>query len=257
MDQVNSRLSNISFSTTSFAPAFPPGLAFKKASFSLEEQPKTSVFDADRLVVTPGIRAILFGKTFFSFDALAYGGEISGWLGFEKNNETADITLSLKKIRLQDHAGLPHLQLGDIEGILNAQINYRGPRRRIITGEGEGNIQISKGKIKLKTPFMGLEILPFGNLTTRLTLKKQTLRLDRVELDGEAFQGSLSGTVQLSRDIRRSRLNLKGELEPFENYLKSIDGGPALLVFFRTGKKGLKRSFVIQGTFMAPKFRFI
>jgi len=244
------------FKTGSLDPSFPPGLQFVDPVFSLKKRPETAFFKAQQLSVRPGIASLLWGNVTWFFDASAYGGTLHGHILPGKGGKIDDFALSLENVRIHEYAFLPQFG-GDLAGNLSAHISYKGPPDRIVSGEGGGDILISKGKIDLKNPLLGLKTLPFGELKARFALKKGSLNLTSVSLDGKGFQGSLTGTIRLNRILDRSRLNLRGTIEPIAEYLETLKGGPALLNLFKGGRTGMKRSFVIQGTFRAPKFRFI
>ena len=247
----------IVFSTRSLDPSFPPGLRLQEPVFSLKKRPGTAFFEAQELSVSPGMGSLILGNTSWFFDAFAYGGFISGHILSGEAGEIGGFSLSLEKVRIHEYAFLPHFGVGDFGGTLKGNITYKGPPDRIVLGDGAGDIHISEGKIDLLNPFLGLETIPFGKLNARFTLKKGTVNLTSVSLDGKGFQGSLSGTIRLNRILDRSRLNLRGTIEPIEAFLETLKGGPALLGLFRGGRNGLRRSFVIQGTFRSPKFRFM
>ncbi len=244
------------FSTRSLDPSFPPGLRLQEPVFSLKQRPKTAFFKAQELSVNPGMGSLILGNTTWFFDARAYGGIINGHILSGEDGEIDGFSLSLEKVRIHEYAFLPQFGMGDLGGTLKGNITYKGPPDRIVLGDGAGDIHISEGKIDLLNPFLGLETIPFGKLNARFTLKKGTVNLTSVSLDGKGFQGSVSGTIRLDRIMGRSRLNLRGTIEPIEAFLGTLKGGPALLNLFRGGKNGLRRSFVIQGTFRSPKFRF-
>ena len=257
LEQVAGRMHPpVIFSTRSLDPSFPPGLWLQAPAFSLEKHPETAFFEAQELSVSPGMGSLILGNTTWFFDARAYGGFINGHIRPGKDGEIDGFSLSLEKMRIHEYAFLPHFGIGDLGGSLNGNITYKGPPDRIILGDGAGDIHISEGKIDLLNPFLGLETIPFGKLNARFTLKKGTINLISVSLDGKGFLGSISGTIRLNRVMDRSRLNLKGTIEPIEAFLETLKGGPALLSLFRGGHNGLRRSFVIQGTFRSPKFRF-
>ena len=246
----------IIFSTRSLHPSFPPGLRMLAPVFSLKEHPEKAVFEARQLSVSPGIGSFLRGDVVYFFDALAYGGTIKGHIQFNKNGDAADLSVSLKNVRIHEYGFLPDFGFGDFSGNLKGDVTYSGPPGQPIRGAGTGNIRISEGKIDLLTPFLGLETIPFGKLQAQLILKNGTVNVKKVSLDGKGFQGSLSGTIHLNRIMIHSRLNLKGVIEPFAPFLGTLKGGPALLSLFHGGREPHKRSFIIQGTFRTPKFRF-
>ena len=245
------------FSTRSLDPSFPPGLRLQEPVFALKERPGTAFFEARDLSVNPGIGSLILGNTTWFFDARAYGGIINGHIQSGEDGEIDGFSLSLEKVHIHEYAFLPDFGMGNFGGTLKGNITYKGPPDRIAMGDGTGDIHISEGKIDLLNPFLGLKTLPFGKLNVQFTLKKGTVNLTSVSLDGKGFQGSLSGTIRLNRIVDRSRLNLKGTIEPIEAFLETLKGGPALLGLFRGGRNGLRRSFVIQGTFRSPKFRFM
>ena len=238
-------------------PRFHPDCGCKSRSFALKERPGTAFFEARDLSVNPGIGSLILGNTTWFFDARAYGGIINGHIQSGEDGEIDGFSLSLEKVHIHEYAFLPDFGMGNFGGTLKGNITYKGPPDRIAMGDGTGDIHISEGKIDLLNPFLGLERLPFGKLNVQFTLKKGTVNLTSVSLDGKGFQGSLSGTIRLNRIVDRSRLNLKGTIEPIEAFLETLKGGPALLGLFRGGRNGLRRSFVIQGTFRSPKFRFM
>ena len=244
------------FSAQSLDPSFPPGLRLQEPVFSLKERPGTAFFEARELSVSPGIGSLIWGNATWFFDARAYGGTINGHILSGEGGEIDGFSLSLEKVRIHEYAFLPQFGVGDLGGTLKGNITYKGRPDQIVLGEGAGDIHISEGKMTLLNSFLGLKTVPFGKLNLQFTLKKGTVKLTSVSLDGKGFQGSLSGTIRLNRIMDRSRLNLKGTIEPIEAFLETLKGGPALLSLFRGGHNGLRRSFVIQGTFRSPKFRF-
>jgi type II secretion system protein N len=245
------------FKTGSLDPSFPPGLRLKKPSFSLKERPESPFFEARELTVAPEMGALLTGDVNWFFDAGAYGGVIDGRVLSGKDGKIGGFSLSLTNVRLQEYALLTDFGIGHVAGKLTGNLNYNGSLGRIDTGAGTGDLHISEGRINLSTPFLGLETVFFGELKARFTLKKATVNLSSVSLDAKGFQGSLSGTIYLNRIMGLSRLNLKGTIEPMAAYLETLKGGPALLSLLGGGQNGSKRSFVIQGTFRSPIFRFI
>ncbi len=243
------------FKTGALHLIFPPGLKAENVAVSLEKSPEIA-FEARGLSLSPGFGALLLGDIHWWFHAGAYGGVIQGRILPGKGGDMDDLSLSFKDVRIHEITALPRFG-GELSGKLSGNVAYRGPFNEILRGEGGGNIHVTEGKIDLSPPFLGLETLAFGELKGKFTLKKRTLHLASVSLDGKGFQGSLSGTVYLNRLMDRSRLNLKGSIEPIADYLETLKGGPALLSLFKGGRDGIKRAFVIQGTFRAPKFRFL
>ncbi|OQY43132.1 MAG: type II secretion system protein GspN [Desulfobacteraceae bacterium 4572_87] len=198
----------IIFSTRSLDPSFPPGLRLQGPALSLTERPETAFFQAQTLSIHPGIGSLILGDLTWFFDAQAYGGTLNGHIQSGEKGEINGFSLTLEKVRIHEYAFLPNFGIGDFAGSLNTNITYEGRPDRILKGVGTGDIHISEGKIDLINPFLGLETIPFGKLDIRFTLKKGTLNLTSVSLDGKGFQGSLSGTIALNRIMDYSRSGL-------------------------------------------------
>jgi hypothetical protein len=122
---------------------------------------------------------------------------------------------------------------------------------------GQGMIIISGGKVRLLQPILGVDAIDFDRLTMKMALKDRRVSLTHVEVEGRSIKGELSGTIILNTDISRSRLDLKGTMEPLGGLLENVKGNTATLSLLRQGLKKLRRSFVIQGTFRNPTFRFV
>ena len=139
------------------------------------------------------------------------------------------------------------------KGDLNGDILFKGRLDQMIGGEGTAELYVSEGNVKLKTPFLGVDSIDFGRLTMNMNLKNRSIRMVRVDLKGDTLQGALSGTINLTRDLLRSRLNLKGNVEPLEGFMS---GNQGILQLFRQKTGSMKRLFTIQGTLETPRFSF-
>jgi len=240
-------------------PGFPPGVHLRDARISLRETPQQDLLRADTISIRPAAWAFLSGAPRYHFDAHAYNGDIEGYVRFEGYAaDTPFITsVRLRDVHIGGHPYLSSLVGRDVSGVMGGAVQYAGQQNKLIDGAGQGTIVIYDGGVKLLQPVLGLDSLSFDRFSMEMGLKDRKVTLNRVQLEGKTIRGELSGAIILNTDPSRSRLDLKGTLEPLGGLFGNSKGDAAALSFLRQGLKKLKRNFVIQGTFRHPVFRFI
>ena len=234
---------------------FPPGMVLTGAELTLRNDPGSALFDAESVSVRPEWLPLFFGGRTYHFKAEAYGGQLKGSVSLAEGNPAGSCTASLRAdhIQIQRYAPLSLLAQAHFKGDLNGDILFKGRFDKIIGGEGEADLYVSGGNMKLGTPFLGVDSIDFGRLTINMSLGNRRIRMVRVDLKGDTLQGALSGTINLTTDMLRSRLNLKGNVEPLEGFMSSNQG---ILQLFRQKTGSMKRLFTIQGTLGIPRFSF-
>lgn len=243
-------------------PSFPFGMKFLKTRVSLRAKPDTNIFMAESLLIKPGLWSYLKGKSKYRFDCLAYGGDVNGSVYFADNGEAVSerpftTSMELRDIRVHDYEYLFTLIGRNVKGILGGIITYSGQGNLLINGTGEANLRISNGSVELLQPIFSMESVSFDDLSIKMILEKTKIKLNRVELKGREIKGTLSGTIGLKQNFSRSRLALRGSIEPLEDLFKSENGAPRMMKLFKRRLKGGKLSFVVRGTPADPKIRFI
>lgn len=241
-------------------PGWPPGIDLVGVGISLREAPQQDLLQADRISIVPALWSLASGEPRYHIDAHAYDGDIVGHVCLQKKGTKAPLSTSLKfeGLHVGLHSYIRSLLGRDVSGVLNGDIDYAGPQQRLMEGEGQGTIEIANGKVKLLQPILGLSAIDFDRLSVAMSLKDRKLSLTRVELQGQTIKGELSGVVTLNADLSRSRLDLKGTVEPLGGLVENMSpDAAAALRFLRQGLKKLGRSFVIQGSLGKPIFRFL
>jgi type II secretion system protein N len=240
-------------------PSFPPGIDLIDVGISLRETRQQDLLRAGSISIAPAAWSFLSGAPRYHFDVHAYNGDIAGHVRFERYATDAPFTafLRLKGLHIGLHSYVLSLLGRNVSGVLDGDIHYAAQRNRLTDGAGQGMIIISDGKVNLLQPILGLDAIDFDRLSMKMALKDRRVSLTHVEVEGRSIKGELSGMIILNTDISRSRLDLKGTLEPLGGLLENMKGNAATLSFLRQGLKKLRRSFVIQGTFRNPVFRFI
>ena len=249
----------ILLSLESLRPGFPLSVDLIDARISLKRAPRKPLLSVKNVSLGTEAWAFLHGTPVYHFDAYAYHGNIKGNVRFE-NQELIDsftATMKLKDLHIGRHPYLSPLIGREVSGVLGGDIVYTGRYDSLIEGVGEAILNISEGRVQLLQPILGLESLQFDRLSMKITLKNKKVALSDVGLEGRAVKGQLSGTIILNNDIPASRLDLRGTIEPLGGLFGNLKGDSNPLKFLRKSLKGLKRSFVIRGTFQNPEFKFM
>jgi len=243
-------------------PSFPFGMKFLKTRVSLRENRDTNLFMAESLLIKPGLWSFLKGESKYWFDCLAYGGDIKGSVNFSDNSGEASerlftTSMELRDIRINDYEYLFTLIGRNVKGVLGGIITYSGQGSLLINGTGEANLRISDGSVELLQPIFSLESVSFDDVWIKMIFEKTKIKLTRVELKGREIKGTLSGTIGLKQNFSKSRLALKGSIEPLEAFFKGENGAPRIMKLFKRRLREGKLSFVVRGTPADPKIRFI
>ena len=237
---------------------FPIGLKFGETEVALKDVPNGVILRADSLLLKPKIGSLLRGKPDFSFHCLAYEGDISGCVYFNKDltRGSIDTEIELKDIRLGDHGYLSHLIGRHVEGTLGGTVSYKGQYNVLTDGSGEANLNLSQCRLELLEPFLAFESIDFSEIEIEMALKKDKIKVTRLEMKGQELHGTLSGTITLKEEFAKSSLDLRGTIEPFAAFFKSTPGTHDTVELFKQRLKRGTLSFVINGTLGDPRINF-
>lgn len=254
-ERVNPRLA---LSVDHVAIGFPIGLKFGETEVALKNVPNGVILRADSLLLKPKIGSLLRGKSDFSFHCLAYEGDIRGCVYINKDltRGSIDTEIELKDIRLGDHGYLSHLIGRHVEGTLGGTVSYKGQYNVLTDGSGEANLNLSQCRLELLEPFLAFESIDFNEIEIEMALKKDKIKVTRLEMKGQELHGTLSGTITLKEEFAKSRLDLRGTIEPFAAFFKSTPGTHDTVELFKQRLKRGTLSFVINGTLGDPRINF-
>ncbi len=239
-------------------PDWPPWIQLLSVDLRLRDEPQEDILRADALFIAPSLLSLSSSAPRYYFRGRAYDGEAMGDVRLPERESGIPfgMTIRFNSLQIGLHSRIRALLGRGVTGLLSGEIRYAGPQGRFIDGEGEGGIILSDGKLTLRQPVLGMSTLTFDRLSAAMSLKDRKLSLSRVRLDGKALKGELSGTVMLNSNLPKSRLDLKGTMEPLGGLAESMKGDGAVVGLVMQGLKKLGRSFVIQGTLENPVFRF-
>jgi type II secretion system protein N len=248
-----------SLSIETVEPTVTLGMKVLGMKVTLKEDSGGTLFEAQSLLVRPGVWSLLRGEPKLSFKGSAYGGRFNGHALFGEGGLEGPLSLNveLKDMRVERHEHLLRMAGRRIEGGVNGTLTYNGKAEAAMEGEGAADLTLSGGEVALLQPLFGLQAIDFDEMDLQLLLRNRQLELDRAELKGPNLRGTVSGRVLLRQELMRSALDLKGTVEPLGEFHKSLANDPLAMKFMGQRLKGGKLSFAIQGDVDRPRLRFL
>jgi type II secretion system protein N len=233
-----------------------------KTRVYLREKPDTNLLIAKSLMIKPQLWSFLKGESKYGVNCFAYGGELRGTVHFSDNGggdteRPLAASLKLRDLRINDYEYLFTLIGRNLKGILGGSITYSGQSSLLINGTGEASLKISDGSVELLQPIFSLKSVRFDDLWIKMILEQTKIKLTQVEMGGKEIKGTLSGTIGLKQNFSKSRLALRGSIEPLAGFFKNENGAPRMMTLFKRRLRKGKLSFVVRGTPAEPKIRFI
>ena len=239
------------------SPSLPFGLKLQETQVSQSANPNKIIFRADRLSIRPTIGTLLVGKLNLRFEGLAYDGVLKGYANFSEKSLQAPFSASivLRDIRMGKY-DLRSLIGRHVEGKLDGTVAYNGKNNLLIEGSGEADLRLSDGRLELLQPILSLDSIDFSQVTIKMALQNRKINLTQVALEGPNMRGTLSGIISLRTEIGKSRLDLRGTIEPFSDFFKSLPGTRDTVKLFQRRLKRGTLTFVIRGTLAEPSIQF-
>ncbi len=202
----------------SLSPTWIPGGAILE-DVHLRVDPETPdgnplEVEFDRVVARVGLFGLLFGTQSFSFEAETGGGSIEG--SYSNSDTETQITGHLERVSLA-RLGVLEGALGlPLEGRLGGDIELTLAEERADT-EGEvsltiRNLVIGDGVSKLAIPNFGdgvtIPEIEAGDVELDLRARNGVAEVRKFEGNGEDLELRGSGSLQLSRPVQTSRLDV-------------------------------------------------
>ncbi len=249
--------SPFSISIGQVSPSLPFGLKLHEARVAQRANPNKIIFRADRVYIKPTIGTLFVGNLNFCFESLAYDGVLEGCTNFSEKSLQAPFSTSmvLKDIRLAKY-DLRSLIGRHVEGRLDGTVAYNGKNDLLIEGSGEADLRLSDGRLELLQPILSLDSIDFSQISIKMALQNRKINLTQVALEGPNMRGTLSGIISLQKDIGKSQLDLRGTIEPFSDFFKSLPGTRDTVKLFQRRLKRGTLTFIIRGTLTEPSIQF-
>jgi type II secretion system protein N len=239
-------------------PVLPLGLVFKNFRLIDRDTPEKVLFSASDFNVRPEAGKIIRGIPGAKISCKAYGGNVSGRVGFSDSKLKGDMTLDveLNGINLEEHAVLQEALGRRIQGMLEGTVNFNGQPGNLPAGNGRIKLIAKEGHVEIDNVFLEIDTVEFSRVILAGDLMKGKFNLVTGDIEGPDYRGSLTGTASLVSGLMGSRLDLQGWIELFPSFFTQ-KGAPNRLNYIRQRLKRGKLNFSIKGTVAKPVVNLI
>ncbi|MGC9324908.1 MAG: type II secretion system protein GspN [Desulfomonilia bacterium] len=203
----------------------------------------------DRLSVRFGIMSLFSGYWSLFMDADLPSGTGTGVLKTPvySPGQTIDVTFDVEQVDVAVFSRLlpsEYQPKGTITGSAAIQSSTESFER----ATGDVMFFWTQGGMPISIPAFPLSEIPFERLDVQARLDRGVLTLEKADMTGD-ISGSVKGALQLARDIRRSRMNLSGEVI-LPDSIKNLLG-------MRRASAGGPVRFSLRGSLDRPQFRVL
>lgn len=236
--------------TDRISPTIPPGIELEPLSVSYADTP---VMRMDGLKITPQLVSLIGSNKRFAFKGTLGSGELNGLAvtSMAPDGDQVQISINLSRVPLEFLEILNQYQSFKPDGELDARINFDSLRAG---GTAEVNMEISRARIAMDPPLMGLEAMEFSLIKAQLTVSPRMVQIRSCEASGDQIESKLTGSIVFRRPLEDSRLTLSLTIKPQPTFLadhkNDMIGG--LLASGNAQKRGL--IFRISGTLNNPNY---
>jgi type II secretion system protein N len=258
LDSSVSRINpEFNFKAEKIRPWIPAGLRINSGQIYLGNTPEVAVFKADSFFIAPHILKFVKGEYSFDLEGSAYRGDISGTLHLSGADKNVASEITFKDIVLADYDFLAKKFKARVIGNLGGEIVYSNESADMTGGKGSFSLRLSDGQLQFNGPVFNITSVDLQSIKMEAKLNRREITIIKAELQGSEVNGSMTGSIQLQKDLRQSQLNLRGTLEPLAQFYKNY---PEIRELLKTMKKRVKRGqyfFTITGTLGEPRFNLL
>jgi len=205
----------VNLSTGDVKICFPPAIRCENLSISFNDK-TDSALKADVVKVRPAITNLLAGRFFLLLNANVYEGKVEASISFENRMSMEgpmEVIVGLNNINIGKCSYFRNVSNRQIDGRLKGFLRFNGKCEKIINSTGNAEFILVDSSIKLLKNMFGLDILNFDRIEISMRLKNRILKMNEINFAGKQVSGTLRGNIFLHRNIRQSRLALKGNIE--------------------------------------------
>jgi type II secretion system protein N len=251
------RITESDFSLEKVSLSLPFGLKLHQAALAPKQGKIGLRLTADSLTIQPAPWSRIKGERGYRFKSRISGGNVKGSIDYinKKSAPPYSVRMTLSGIDIKSKQLMQGIIDRDLEGKLDGTIQYEAKNDNLYDGTGEADLIFSKGKVEITLPFLDYDAFEFDHLVIKCELKNRRLNLGQMEFKGPDLNAFLSGNISLNRQFFKSRLNLRGEIEPLPELFQKISNNPSTLEFLKKRLKSGKLTFTVSGTLDDPKMR--
>lgn len=256
-NSVSSISPEFSFKAEKIRAGIPAGVKITAGKIYLNESPDPAVFKMDSFFIGLQILKIIKGEYSFDLDGEAYKGDINGTLQLTGEDKDISSAVTFRNLALAEYSLLAEKFKHRLIGSLSGEIIYSNESAGVTGGNGKADLRLSDGQLQFEAPILNINSIDLQSIKLEAELSRREIKIINAELTGSEVNGSLTGSIQLQKDIRLSQLNLKGILEPLAEFHKNY---PEIRQVLKAMKKRVRRGqyyFTVTGTLGEPKFNLL
>jgi type II secretion system protein N len=245
------------FNAEKIRPAIPAGLGITAGKVYLNNASETAVFKTDTLFVGPQILKLVKGEYIFDLNGTAYKGDINGTIHLQGEDKGIAGDISFRNFALAEYDFLADKFKHRVTGNLSGEIAYSDESAGTAGGSGKVDLRLRDGQLQFQAPILNISSLDIQSINLEAKLNRRDITILKAELAGPEVNGSMTGSIQLQKDMQLSQLNLKGTLEPLPEFYTNH---PEIRELLKSMKKRVKRGqyfFTLTGTLGNPKFKLL
>lgn len=255
MDRINPALK---FKAEKIGPWLPAGLQINAGQIYLNDSPVPAVFKADKILIKAQILKLIRGKYSFDLSGKAYRGDINGsFQSMLDEGKRFAGALAFKDMDLAEYEFLGTRFEHNITGKISGDIEYSNDSADWAGGSGKANLRLNNGQLQFQAPVFGFSSVDMQNIDMELDIRNRKITFIKGEMSGSEMKAVMNGIIQLEPDIKQSKLNLAGTLEPSAEFYKNY---PEIRELLKSMKKRVRRgqySYTITGTLGEPIFNLL
>ncbi len=239
----------LSMQAEAIRPVIPPGI--KMTSIDLDHDGlRLAHFGTAR--ISPDLGTILQDEKQVRFQARLAEGAISGRATMADADPAGLVRAEadLSDIHLDQLDAIKALNHLTLSGYMKGRLTHDGGRAP--TGVTSGLLTVAELRITLKTPVFGIADILMNQTDADFSLSARNLRIKALTFNGPMVEGKISGVIELSQPLAKSRLNLTGNAKPKPELVARLQEAlPQDIVNMRQiGTRGL--TFRIRGVVDNP-----
>ncbi len=231
--------------------AFPDRIRMNQVRFQIANAGTVLAGRIDTLEMRPDYGGLLRGRLPVRFTGTTPAGPIQGRVSVSLFRGSRDGTVSLHTdgFSLDQYPFIESALDRRVRGVLSGDVEIHGDLGHPLDGEGKGRLHMDEGAIEARLGLPGLDEIPFSSVDMAFVLRERNMVVSQAEMKGPAFQGSFTGEIRLAQDLRKSPMDLQGELVPGPMILENAFLSPLLEKVLKGNRSATVR---IRGTLERP-----
>ncbi len=253
VERLNRQFPGYRFTIEQVGPVFPLGVMAVNSKIVM---PGGTALVLQSASLFPELLSLFSTDKRADFKAVAYNGSLTG-------SFAGAIPFSMDQGKLQLHVSgmeVDGWRLNNASAnvrlsfILDGDFLYQVPGGDAATGRG--NISASGCRALVKSAVfdqLGISEFDFERINMDFRVKGYLLKLISFSASGSQADITATGSVVLDRPVEKSRLNLKGRIQPHTDYFSKFPRIFPLVMMLEDSKKG-GIPFTVSGTVDKPLF---